>query len=52
LQEKLNAASGVKDGPAQLDKPVFGYFDIRGQAQPIRYLLAYANVDTDEVTYT
>jgi len=52
LTEKLKAASGVQDGPDQLDKPLFGYFDIRGQAQPVRYMLAYTGVHFDEITYT
>ena len=56
MQEKLKAAEAggapAKDGPAQLEKPLFGYFDIRGQAQPIRYLLGYLDVDHDEITYT
>jgi len=33
LQEKLTASQGAsdaKEGPKELDKPVFGYFDIRG----------------------
>ena len=57
LQEKLKAAeanssaAAAQDGPAQLEKPLFGYFDIRGQAQPIRYLLGYLDVDHDEITY-
>ena len=41
------------DGPAEnLNKPVLGYFDIRGQAQAIRYLLAHAGVDHDEKLFT
>jgi hypothetical protein len=33
LSEKLTTAQGASDtqeGPKELDKPVFGYFDIRG----------------------
>lgn len=36
----------------QLEKPLLGYFDIRGQAQPIRYLLSYAGIDHNETVYT
>ena len=35
-----------------IEKPQLGYFDIRGQAQPIRYLLAYAGVAHNEEVYT
>ena len=33
------------------EKPILGYFDIRGQAQAIRYLLAYAEIDHEEKVY-
>lgn len=34
------------------NKPVFGYWGIRGLASPIRYLLEYANVDYVDKQYT
>lgn len=35
-----------------MEKPQLGYFDIRGQAQPVRYLLSYAGVDHNETLFT
>ena len=41
------------NGPVEaLDKPVLGYFDIRGQGQAIRYLLGHAGIDHEEKLYT
>ena len=35
-----------------MSKPIIGYWDIRGFAQPIRLLLAYVNVEFEDVAYT
>ncbi|KAG8200961.1 hypothetical protein JTE90_020597 [Oedothorax gibbosus] len=32
-------------------KPIFGYWDVRGIAEPIRYLLRYKNVDFEDKQY-
>jgi glutathione S-transferase len=34
-----------------MSKPIIGYWRIRGLAEPIRHILAYAKVDFDDVTY-
>ena len=35
-----------------MSKPIVGYWDIRGLAQPIRLLLTYVGVDFENVRYT
>jgi glutathione S-transferase len=34
-----------------MSKPTIGYWRIRGLAEPLRHILAYAKVDFDDVTY-
>ena len=34
-----------------MSKPSVGYWDIRGLAQPIRLLLAYLNIDFEDVCF-
>lgn len=34
-----------------MSKPIFGYWDVRGLAEPIRYLLRYKNVDFEDKQY-
>ena len=35
-----------------MSKPIVGYWDIRGLAQPIRLLLTYLNIDFEDVRFT